>query len=290
MPGKRLWLALFFALLLVAGFPGAILAQQQTPEQLIARAQEAIQKKKYSDAEKHLKKALSLKKDSPEANLLLGVVYRDRVEIDKSFKHVREAIRLQPNFPDAHYLLAFLYAIENQLDKSAEEVKIAIDQGARFANIYIMKANLEVRFSKHADALDSYEMALQLSQPSDSGYQKVSEQIESLKSYLAFQPLKDEFAKHKGDPAYKRPVLKNRPEPLYSTLARAKKIQGTVRMSVRVNERGVADKVLVSEGIGYGLDEEAVKAVRTAKFSPAMRNGEPVMYWMPVIIEFRIRQ
>jgi TonB family protein len=289
MPGKRLWLVLSFLWLLAAGFPSAILAQQQTPEQLIANAKEALQKKKYKDAEKHLKKALSLKKDSPEVNLLLGVVYKDKDEVDKAFKHVREAIRLQPNYPDAHYLLAYLYAIENQLDKAAEETNLALDQGARFAGIYIMKANLEVRFRKHTDALNSYEMALQVSQPSDSNYQKVSEQIEWLKSYIAFQALKDEFAMHKDDPAYKRPILKNSPRPLYSSLARQKKIRGIVRMSVRVNEQGVADSVLVVQGIGYGLDEQAIKAVRAAKFSPAMRNGEPVKFWMPVIIEFNIR-
>ena len=289
MPRKRLRLIFFFLSLLVAGFPSATLAQQQTPEQLIASAKEALQKKKYKDAEKHLKKALSLKKDSPEVNLLLGVVYKDKVEVDKAFKHVREAIRLQPNYPDAHYLLAYLYAIENQLDKAAEETNLALDQGARFAGVYILKANLEVRFRKHADALNSYETALQLSPPSDSNYQKVSEQIEWLKSYIAFQALKDEFAKHKDNPAYKRPVLKNRPQPLYSSLAREKRIQGIVRMSVRINEQGVADSVLVVQGIGYGLDEQAIKAVRAAKFSPAMRNGEPVKFWMPVIIEFNIK-
>ncbi|HJQ69876.1 MAG TPA: TonB family protein [Blastocatellia bacterium] len=286
---KRLWLTLSFLWLSGAGFPGAILAQEQTPEQLIARAKEAIQKKKYNDAEKQLKKALSLKKDSPEANLFLGWVYREKVKFDKAFKHVHEAIRLRPNYPDAHYVLAFLYVNENQLGKAAEEVKTAIEQGARFAGVYLLKANLEVRFKKHADALKSYETALELSQPSDSGYQKVSEQIESLKSYIAFQAIRDEFKNNKNDPAYKWPVLKNRAQPLYTELAREKGIEGIVRMSIRINEQGVVDNVLVVDGLGYGLDEQALKAVHSLIFSPALRNGEPVKFWMPIVIEFNIK-
>jgi TonB family protein len=185
--------------------------------------------------------------------------------------------------------MAYLYFIKNQLKEAAEEVKLALDQGARYPIIYMLKANLEMRDRKFDDALKSYEMALQLSQPLDGGYQKVSEQVELLKSYIAFQPLKGEFSAHKDDQAYKKPILKNRPQPLYSSLAREKKIQGIVHANIRVNEQGEPDAVLIVQGVGYGLDEEAIKAALRARFSPATRNGEPVKFWLIMLIEFNIR-
>lgn len=286
MTGKRSWISLLFLWLMIAGPVTAFCAadQKETPEQQIQKARQAIQNKKYKDAEKLLKKALSLKQDSPEANLLLGVVYRNKGEIDNAFKHVREAIRLLPYYPDAHYVLAYLYSIKNQLNEAAEEIKLAVEQGARSASVYMLKANLEIRSRKHEEALKSYEMALQLSQPSDEGYQKLQEQIEALKNYVAFQA-----NKKKDTATYTKPILKNRPQPMYSTLARQKGVQGIVHAAVQVDEQGKPDSVLIFKGIGYGLDEEAIKAARKMEFSPGTRNGEPVKFWLTVMIEFNIR-
>ena len=286
MAGGRYWVSLFFLWLMIAEPAAAFCSgdQGQTPEQHIEKAQQAIQNKKYKDAEKLLKKALSLKRDSPEANLLLGLVYRNKGELDNAFKHVREAIRLLPNYPDAHYLLAYLYGIKNQSTEAAEEIRIAIEQGARSANLYILKGNLEIRDRKHGEAMKSYEMALQLSQPSDEGYQTLVDRVGALKSYVEF-----EFIKKNDSATYARPILKNLPRPLYSSLAREKHVQGIVHLAVLVNEQGMPDSALIFKGVGYGLDEEAIKAARKMRFSPATRNGEPVKYWLTVMIEFNIK-
>ncbi len=286
MAGKRYLLSLFFLWLMLAG-PATVFCsgeQGQTAEQHIEKAREAIKRNKYKDAEKLLKKALSLKQDSPLANLLLGLVYRNNGKLDEALRQIQEAIKLQPDFPDAHYLLALVYIDKNQLKEAAEEIKLALDQGAQFANIYTMKANLEVRNRKLAEALKSYEKALQLSQPSDEGYQKLKDQIEALKNYVEFESIRK-----KDTATYTRPILKNRPQPLYSSLAREKKVQGSIHAAICVSEQGKPDSVLIFKGLGYGLDEEAIKAARKMQFSPSTRNGEPVKFWLIIYIEFNIR-
>jgi len=40
---------------------------------------------------------------------------------------------------------------------------------------------------------------------------------------------------------------------------------------------------------GYGLDEEAVRAMRAYRFSPARRDGLPVRVRMPWTVQFRLR-
>lgn len=59
-------------------------------------------------------------------------------------------------------------------------------------------------------------------------------------------------------------------------------------MAVIVNAKGDVDAVRVLRPIGLGLDDEAVKTLRTWKFEPATRNGLPVLVRVMIEIEFRM--
>jgi protein TonB len=50
----------------------------------------------------------------------------------------------------------------------------------------------------------------------------------------------------------------------------------------------VVDPV-VTRGIGGGCDEEALRAVRAAKFTPGKQRGKPVRVKMSLPITFRLR-
>lgn len=66
-------------------------------------------------------------------------------------------------------------------------------------------------------------------------------------------------------------------------------IQGRVYVQFIVNERGEVEDPVVTRGIGGGCDEEAIRVIKQAKFSPGMQRGKPVRvrYTLPVI--FRIQ-
>jgi protein TonB len=55
-----------------------------------------------------------------------------------------------------------------------------------------------------------------------------------------------------------------------------------------VDDNGRPQHVRVIRGIGLGLDEKAVEAVRQYKFKPAMKNGHPVVVEMNVEVNFQI--
>jgi periplasmic protein TonB len=64
------------------------------------------------------------------------------------------------------------------------------------------------------------------------------------------------------------------PDPLYSDEARKAKMQGQVTMRVLVGADGHARDIQVTRGIGLGLDENAVRAVRGGNLFPQrMRLG-----------------
>ncbi len=84
-------------------------------------------------------------------------------------------------------------------------------------------------------------------------------------------------------------VCKICPDPAYSDEARKAKLQGLVTMRVLVGADGRVRDVQVTRGIGLGLDESAVRAVRSWQFIPA-RDGarRPVASWITIETVFRL--
>jgi TonB family protein len=62
-------------------------------------------------------------------------------------------------------------------------------------------------------------------------------------------------------------------EPDYSYIARKNKISGTVWASVDITADGTAGDVQVIEGLGWGLDQNAIQALRQFIFLPAVKDG-----------------
>ena len=76
----------------------------------------------------------------------------------------------------------------------------------------------------------------------------------------------------------------------YPEIARKAGIEGTVYVGFVVNEDGTTGNVVVQKGIGAGCDEEAVRAVSKAKFTPGMQDGKPVKVRMAIPITFKLPQ
>jgi len=84
------------------------------------------------------------------------------------------------------------------------------------------------------------------------------------------------------------PVLLYKVDPEFSEEARRSKTAGNVLVNLWVDENGNPSHVHVIRGIGMGLDEKAVAAVKLYKFKPAMENGRPVTVEMNIDVTFHI--
>jgi len=253
-----------------------------TAEQHVQNAQRLIQSKNYGDAKTELRLALSLDRQSPQANLLLALVYKSEQKSKDAIKYVEAAIKAQPNYAHAHYLLALLLFEKNDLARSRDEIDLAISQGANFPSAFTLKGDINLVQSNKKVALEAYEEALRLGGPKDEDATMLRERVAALKNYI-------DFGSHPGDASYVRPVLLNRPMPRYTDVARQNNIQGTVKLAVLVDERGAVTSVLILSRLGYGLDGEAANAAKTLLFSPAKKDGKPVPYWTPVLVEFNLK-
>lgn len=87
-----------------------------------------------------------------------------------------------------------------------------------------------------------------------------------------------------------RPLALNRPRPNYTEEARKNKVQGVVTARVLVGADGLVRQVKIrGAGLADGLNEEAIRAALQMRFRPAMKDGQPVAYWVVIEIEFNIR-
>lgn len=78
------------------------------------------------------------------------------------------------------------------------------------------------------------------------------------------------------------------PDPDYTDAARLQKLQGTVGLWVIIGADGRVQEVHLRRGLGFGLDERAIAAVRNWRFEPARKDGLPVAARMNVDVEFRM--
>ncbi len=85
-----------------------------------------------------------------------------------------------------------------------------------------------------------------------------------------------------------QPILVKKVEPEYSEEARKAKFQGTVILSIIVDEAGLPRNIRVLRPLGLGLDEKAIEAVQKWRFRAAYKDGKPVAVYANVEVNFRL--
>lgn len=79
------------------------------------------------------------------------------------------------------------------------------------------------------------------------------------------------------------------PDPEYTDYARKKKINGSVVVSFIVTKEGKVRDPEIKQGLDKGLDQQALDAVSTWRFEPALKDGKPVEVRLNAEITFRLR-
>jgi len=263
--------------------------QQETAEQFVERVKKAIVNEEWGRAHAGIKHALDLNPKSPEVNFVAAQLYWRERALSMAISCLKTAIEAQPVYPQAHLLLAKCLKEVNNRDQAREELNIALSQGASASEVYCVFAELDILRDDFDAAAASIETASRyFSEAADGAALK--EQIEQTRSLV--QKLQ-EFAKlvvdQKGSDVV-RPVMVTPAMPRYTEEARRDKIQGKVWLGILVSAKGEVESILLLRGLGYGLDEQAQKAMTGTKFQPATRNGNPIRYWMKsIIVEFNLK-
>jgi protein TonB len=78
------------------------------------------------------------------------------------------------------------------------------------------------------------------------------------------------------------------PEPPFTDLARARRFQGMLILSVRIDEAGHTNDIQIARPLGCGLDAQAVRAVADWKFIPATKDNRPVSFLVAIEVDFHL--
>jgi protein TonB len=86
-----------------------------------------------------------------------------------------------------------------------------------------------------------------------------------------------------------QPACLHCPEPPYTDEARKAKLQGSVTLRVLIGADGRAARIQLVKGLGLGLDEQALQAVRSWHFVPARdARRQPVPTWVTIETRFQL--
>jgi protein TonB len=79
-------------------------------------------------------------------------------------------------------------------------------------------------------------------------------------------------------------------KPAYTDEARNAQIEGVVRVEMTVDDQGNVVSVKVLRGLGYGLDEAAVRAAKQMTFEPGTKCGKAAVTKLTVGMRFALQQ
>ena len=87
------------------------------------------------------------------------------------------------------------------------------------------------------------------------------------------------------------PTVVREVKPDYTAEAKQRGIQGIVELSVVVNDDGTVGEVKVTRSLDdkYGLDEQAVIAMKKWQFKPGTKDGKPVAVQVTVEMSFKLK-
>jgi len=77
-------------------------------------------------------------------------------------------------------------------------------------------------------------------------------------------------------------------KPTYPRLALAAHMEGTVILEALIGQDGSVHDVKVLRGLGMGLTESAVTAVKKRRYKPGMLQGQPVEFALTVTVQFKL--
>ena len=91
-----------------------------------------------------------------------------------------------------------------------------------------------------------------------------------------------------AEPSVVVATLKSQVQPRYTPEAIAEGLEGVMPLLITVDEEGAVVSAKVLKSFGFGLDEEAIKAVRQWRYSPQLVNGVPTRVTKRITIKFQL--
>lgn len=254
---------------------------------------------------KALEKSVKLAPQNSDFRTNLAFAYLVSQKVNQAQEQINKAIELNPQNTAAYYLRGTARLWERKFDQALADAERIIALDANFAAAYSLKADVLTaqfgnRVAKGAEpkeeldflqkAIEALEYCVKNCQD-NSSLRSQNEKLEALREFHAYfnrnrtiEPLQATAVAANSTPI----KILSKPRPNYTDRARQANITGTIRAAVLFAANGRVMNVLILTPLGYGLDEQAVRAARGIKFEPATKDGKAVSVVKMVEYSFAI--
>lgn len=292
-------------------------AQAQENSEMLVKPAEAFEAlRQYDNAKKLLDAAIAIREGADGSQGALIVKLADLEKMRGQIKPAQElyarAAQLLGDRPEAAPALIQLgvMSMGNKDYQQAAEYfqKAQILDSAEAGRAEMWMALLREREQNSAEAETFYQRALAVADASSDGAATIlelyarllkdqgredeakplSDRASEIRKALGERPsqVKSNALRIGGD--VRPPKLLHKMEPQYTEEGRVAKYEGTVVLAVEIDPNGVAQNVRIVKGLGFGLDENAVTAVRQWQFQPATNGGAAVTVQARIEVNFRL--
>lgn len=256
-----------------------------------------------------LEKAALLNPADAQIKNALAYAYILKNELNKASNEALAALELDPKLAESQYVLGIV-AFRNEIYDNAHDRAIkAIEINPKMAQAYLLKSEaLVASFTKqYRTVSNSTANRKEILKEAETDLQKFvslmpnlkninyyNEYLDSIRFFAGYYESKDIQKAKSADPEQKPSdtatgfKIHAKPRASYTDKARQYGVSGNVSLLVGFEADGTIKHVLILNPLGFGLNEEAVKAVRGIRFSPATENGKPVSVVKQVIYSFTI--
>ena len=172
-----------------------------------------------------------------------------------------------------HTALLFNYNNQNNNSNSISATKSHI-------NVEIIHSSQGIKHAEDISGIDD----ISQKQADNNIYKKAEKGMqEKNKNIKKYEKKSELTTAKKGNEGYEKTSSYTNgyasyiPEPKYPLLSRRNKEEGSIIFNIEIDKKGNMTAYKMVQSSGYKrLDKEAEKSLKTAKFQPALKNGEPV--------------
>jgi TonB family protein len=258
--------------------------------------------------------ALSVKETYFEAQLLLARSLLDAQRPREAVGMLRGVDAIERGKVSYHKMLGQAYYQSNRLREASQSLSYAIAEASREDHeLHYYLGLVELRRGNALKAINEAKHALEISPRYWPARKLLSDAYlnnkdtalaaEQLTRYLRSVRDRDKAAalrkrlkaieslsraKSEGsvENTFVPPQIRRVPRATYTDEARRNRIEGKVKVEVLLGSDGTVRQVIVTQGLGFGLDEQAVIAARGIEYTPGINNDKPVSVWLGVYFVF----
>lgn len=256
-------------------------------------------------AQKAFEKAVKLEPGRAAFRVNLAQLLLMNRKINAAQKHLQLVLAADPGSPEALHMMAVSDSWEGKLERAMLSAERLIELHPTLNTGYIVKADLLVaQLGGEADLVTAREKSAEVLRQSveilniaktkvadANGLKELEAELSNKQifaDYLSREPLTGSSTPVTPEPGVTPLKITYKQKAPYTDRARSAGVQGTITIAVLFGEDGRIANTLLLKRLGYGLDENALRAAKAMRFEPQQKDGKPVSVVRLVTYTFNI--